>query len=105
MKKLLALALSFASLAFTALPADAKATPSSISPTTAIVAQGIAPRWERQNRGRQDRFERHNSHGARTVIQTSYVRYGRRVFRETYLVRFLPFGRVETRLISRERVR
>ena len=105
MKKLLALALSLASLGFVAPSAEAKATGSLIQPTT-IAANSTAQQWGRQNRrGGQDRWGRNNSHRVRTIIQTRYVRFGRRVYRETYLVRFLPYGRVETRLISRQRVR
>lgn len=103
MKKLLAFALS---IAFIASPAAAKTTESSISPTNTIAANATAQQFGRQDRrNRQDRWGRRNNHRVRTVIQTSYVRYGRRIFRETYLIRFLPYGRVERRLLSRERVR
>jgi len=106
MKRLLALALSIASITIGASPAEAKATGSSISPTTIIAANTAAPQFERQDRrGRQDRWGRRNNHRVRTMIRTRYVSYGRRLFRETYLIRFLPRGRVETVLISRVRVR
>ena len=98
MKKLLALALSLASIGFAGSTAKAKA--SSNSPTTVVSANATAPQF-----GRQDRWGRRNNHRVRTTIQTRYVRFGRRVFRETYLIRFLPYGRVERRLISRQRVR
>ena len=100
MKKLLALTLTLFSIGFVTPSVEAK-TGSSIN-TGTIVANSNAPQF-----GRQDRWGRRNNHRfrTRTVIQTRYVSYGRRVFRETYLVRFLPFGRVETRLISRQRVR
>jgi hypothetical protein len=104
MKTLLALALTLASISFAAPSAEAKTGPSLNS--TNIVANSNVPQFERQDRwGRQDRFGRRNNHRIRTVIQTRYVRYGWRVYRETYLVRYLPFGGVDTRLISRERVR
>ena len=98
MKKLLALALSLASIGFLGSTAEAKA--SSNSPTITVSANAAAPQF-----GRQDRRGGRYNHRVRTVIQTHYVRYGRRVFRETYLVRYLPFGRVERRLLSRQRVR
>lgn len=101
MKKLLALALTLASLGFAApSAAEAKASASSGSPTTIISsnAQGL-------QFGRQDRWGRRSNHRSRTRVYTRYVRFGRRVFRETYLVRYTPFGGVQTRLISRERVR
>lgn len=109
MKKLLALALSIASLGFVGSTAEAK-TPSN-SPTITVAANALlAPQFGRQDRGRQDRgrqdrWDRRDNHRARTTIQTRYVRFGWRVYRETYLIRFFPNGRVETRLISRERVR
>lgn len=107
MKKLLALAL--ASIGFVGSTAEAKA--SSNSPTTTMAAQAVAPQfgrqeWERQDRGRQDRWGRRDNHRLPPVMtQTRYVRYGWRVYRETYQIRCFPNGRVETRLISRERVR
>jgi hypothetical protein len=97
MKTLLALALTLASIGFAAPAAEAKGEFSIKAKT--ILANSNAPQF-----GRQDRWGR-RSHRGRTVIQTRYVRYGRRVFRETYLVRYLPFGRVETRLIDRQRIR
>jgi hypothetical protein len=39
------------------------------------------------------------------VTQTRLVRVGRRTFRETYQITYLPNGRTQTRLISRVRVR
>ena len=100
MKKLLALALSLASLGFIASGAEAKTTEASISPATAItVPQRQRQRWwDRRN-------NRRNVRRVRTVTQTRLVRNGRRVYRETYQVRYLPNGRTQTRLISRVRVR
>jgi hypothetical protein len=106
MKKLLALALTLASLGFAAPSAEAKTNGSSSSPTTIISSNGAGLQFEREDRfGRQDRWERRNSHRSRIRVYTRYVRFGRMVFRETYLVRFLPYGGVRSRLISRERVR
>jgi hypothetical protein len=98
MKTLLALALTLASIGFAAPAAEAKSE-FSIKANT-ILAHSNAPQF-----GRQDRWGRRSNHRGRTIIQTRYVRYGRRVFRETYLIRFLPFGGVETRLIDRQRIR
>ena len=104
MKKLLALALTLASLGFAAPSADAK-TGSSINSAT-VLTNSNAIQFERQNRwGRRNRLGRRNNHRGRTIIQTRYVRFGRRVYRETYMVRFLPYGGVQTRLISRQRIR
>jgi hypothetical protein len=38
------------------------------------------------------------------VRRTRVVRYGRRVYRETYAVRYYANGRTDTRLISRTRI-
>jgi hypothetical protein len=100
MKKLLALALTLASLGFVAPSAEAKAAESSSSPTTIVASNTAGLQF-----GREDRWDRRNSHRSRVRVYTRYVRYGWRVFRETYLVRYLPYGGVQTRLISRERVR
>lgn len=104
MKRLLALALTLASLGFAAPSAMAKEASS--SPTTIISSNAGGLQFEREGRwegrNRQDRRYRHRS---RVRVYTRYVSFGRRVFRETYLVRYLPYGGVQTRLISRVRVR
>ena len=92
MKKLLALTLSLASIGFVASSAEAKA---SASTNAAIAPASI--QWERNNRRGNRRV--------RTVTQTRLVRVGRRVFRETYQITYLPNGGTRTRLISRDRVR
>jgi hypothetical protein len=38
------------------------------------------------------------------VTRSRVVRYGRRVFRETYVTRYYGNGRTDTRLISRTRI-
>lgn len=100
MKRLLALTLSLASIVFVAAPTDAKAADSSISSATAITTGGALA----QMRGRGIWGRRINRR-ARVVTQTRLVRYGRRIFRETYQVRYLPNGGTQVRLISRVRVR
>ena len=92
MKKLLALTLSLASIGFVASSAEAKAAGPSAAPAATAAA---APQWRR---GR-------NNRRVRVVTQTRLVRVGRRVYRETYQIRYLPNGRTQTRLVSRVRVR
>ena len=102
MKKLLALALSLASIGFVASSAEAKSSASSNASAATLAA--VAPQGNRrfgQGRWNNRRYNRH----ARTVTQTRLVRYGRQTFRETYQVTYLPNGRTQTRLISRVRVR
>ena len=96
MKKLLGLTLSLATLGFIASPSEANAA--SGAPAVTVAASTVAPQW------RNDRNRRRNSR-VRVVTQTRLVRVGRRVYRETYQVRYLPNGRTQTRLISRVRVR
>jgi hypothetical protein len=95
MKKLLSLTLTLASLGIVASTAEAKSSGTTIAPTTVA----SAPQW--RNNGRRWG----NNRRVRTVTRTRLVRYGRRIFRETYQVTYLPNGRTHTRLISRVRVR
>jgi uncharacterized membrane protein YccC len=95
MKKIMALALTLASLGFVSTTAEAKAAGASVS---AAAASTVAPQW--RNRG-----WRRNNRRVRTVTQSRLVRVGRRVYRETYQIRYLPNGGTQTRLISRVRVR
>src|SRR5687768_4743156 len=99
MKKLLALTLSLGSIAFMASASEAKAAANG-GVTTTVAANSSAPQTWGQ-RGRRGGYNRR----VRTVIQTRLVRLGRRVYRETYQIRYLPNGRTQTRLISRVRVR
>ena len=94
MKRLLGLTLSLASICFVASPAEAKAAEPSAAPASAAAASTAAPQW------RRGRYRR-----ARVYTTTRLVRRGRRVYRETYQIRYLPNGRTVTRLISRVRVR
>lgn len=98
MKKLLALTLSLASIGFVATSVEAKAAGSSNSSATRTAA--VVPQVRIQLGG-----NRRNNRRVRTVTQTRLVRAGRRTFRETYQVTYLPNGRTQTRLISRVRVR
>ena len=91
MKRLLGLTLSLASICFVASPAEAKAAEPSAAPAASVAA----PQWRRGRYGRR----------ARVYTTTRLVRRGRRVYRETYQIRYLPNGRAVSRLISRVRVR
>ena len=94
--KLLGLVLAFASIGFGGLTSETQATEisiNSIATTTNVNAQ-----WQR------DRYGRRIYNRRRTVRRTRVVRLGRRLYRETHLDRYLPNGRVDTRLISRVRI-
>jgi hypothetical protein len=97
MKKLLALTLSLASIGLVASSAEAKTSAPSVSSSTVVAANATAVQW-----GRRDRV---NRRGVRVTTRSRLVRVGRRVYRETYQIRYLPNGRTQTRLISRVRVR
>ena len=99
MKKFLALTLTLASVGFAASSAEAKAAVSSDSVATVNAAKA-APAAQVWNNRRNRRRAR-----ARVVTQSRLVRVGRRVYRETYQIRYLPNGRTQTRLVSRVRVR
>ena len=95
MKRLLGLALTVASIGVVGLGSEAKAVE---SPTNSVVTASSA-QWQR------DRYGRRISNRRRSVTRTRVVRVGRRLYRETYVVRYLPNGRVvDTRLISRVRI-
>ena len=108
MKRLLAFALALASFGFVAAPAEAKAAGAAASAGVISSANAPEPQWQ-NNRGRRNRnrWGRRWSHrgGVRVITETRLVRFGRRLYRETYQVRFLPNGRTQTTLMSRVRVR
>lgn len=102
MKKLLGIALTIASLGI-GVSAEAKA--SDVSQQNSTVAASSAPQWQRDRDGRRyRRYENRRYNRSRSVTQSRLVRVGRRVYRETYVVTYLPNGRTNTRLISRTRV-
>jgi hypothetical protein len=108
MKKLLAFALALASFGFVASTAEAKAAGASASAGVISSANAPEPQWQnngRRNRNRRNRRWNHRGGVVRVTTQTRLVRFGRRLFRETYQVRILPNGRTQTTLISRVRVR
>ncbi len=96
MKKLLGLTLALASIGFVVSSAEAKTASASAAPSAATAESSMTPQWrrDRNNRGR-----------VRVVTRSRLVRVGRRVYRETYQIRYLSNGRTTTRLISRVRVR
>ncbi len=96
MKKLLGLILAGASIGVFGLASEAKASAESVKNVT--IAANASPQWERDRRGRRAINRR------RSVTRTRVVRVGRRLYRETYIVRYLPNGRVHTQLISRVRI-
>ena len=106
MKKILGMVLALASIGFV-VSAEAKASDVSQNGT---IAASSAPQWERDRYGRRydrrndRRYDRRYDNRRRTVTRSRYVRYGRRVYRETYLVTYWPNGRTDTRLIRRTRV-
>ena len=97
MKKILSLTLMLASLTFAASAADA-----ATSPAGTIAATGIAPQIRVRIGPRRRRVWRGP---VRVTTQTRIVREGRRAWRETYEVRYMPNGMTRTRLISRVRIR
>ena len=94
MKRVLGMVLALASMGFVV---SAEAKPANSANENVTVAANAAPQWQRNRNYR--RYERR-----RSVTQTRLVRYGRRVYRETYVVTYWPNGRTDTRLISRQRV-
>ena len=102
MKKILGIALAIATLGI-GVSAEEKA--SDVSQQNITVAASSAAQWQRDRYGRryERRYDRRYSR-QRSVTQSRLVRYGRRLYRETYLVTYWPNGRTNTRLISRTRV-
>jgi len=97
MKRVLGIVFALLTLGFV-VPAEAKT--SANSNENATLAANAAPQWRRYRR--YDRYN--NRRRTRAVTRSRTVRYGRRVYRETYVVRYYPNGRVDTRLISRTRI-
>ena len=98
MKKLLGITLALASLGITGVASEKKAA--ELSNTSLTMQASAAPQWQRDRWGRRV----YNNRRARTVRQTRVVRFGRRLYRETYLVTYRANGRTDTRLISRVRI-
>ena len=92
MKRVLGMILALASMGFVV---SAEAKPANTA-NEITVAANSGPQWQRNRDYR--RYER------RSVTRTRLVRYGRRTYRETYVITYRPNGRTDTRLISRQRV-
>lgn len=98
MKRLLGLALTLASIGsgggIVGLGSEARAN--EISTNSEVAASSA--QWQR------DRYGRRVYNRRRLVRRTRVVRIGRRLYRETYVVRYLPNGYIDTTLISRVRI-
>lgn len=103
MKRVLGIVFALLTLGFV-IPAEAKTTENSYASTTA--AANSAPQWQRDRYGRRydRRYDRRYGRRTRTYTRSRLVRYGRRLYRETYVVRQFGNGRTDTRIISRTRV-
>ena len=91
MKKLLGITLALLSIGFV-VPSAVEAA--DVTHQNSTVAANSAPQWQRDRYGR--RYNRR-----RSVTRSRLVRYGRRLYRETYVVTYWPNGRTDTRIISR----
>jgi hypothetical protein len=99
MKKFLGLVLALASIGFVGLGSEAQA--SEKTHATTVLSASAAPQWTYDRYGRRG----YNRRRVRTTTRSRIVRYGRRVYRETYLVRYLSTGRIlDTRIINRVRI-
>src|SRR5919106_221940 len=87
MKRILGITLALLSMGFV-VPAGAAELSNHNSSVT--VAANAAPQWQR-NRNR--RWENRNRR--RSVTRTRFVRQGRRLYRETYVVTYWPNGRTD----------
>ena len=98
MKRVLGMVLALVSMGFVA---SAEAKPVNASNENSTIAASSAPQWQRDRYRYNRRWDRNRRH---SVTRTRLVRYGRRLYRETYLVTCWRNGRTNTRLISRTRV-
>ena len=102
MKRVLGIALALVSMGFV-VSAEAK-TANANSEITTVANTAPQWQWERDRYGRRNdrRYDRRYNRRQRTFSRV--VRYGRRLYRETYLVTYWPNGRYNTRLINRTRI-
>jgi hypothetical protein len=96
MRKLLGIALVLVSMGFVT---SSKASSTELAHVNGAVAANAAAQWQRGRNGR-----RYNRRPTRVVTRSRVVRLGRRVYRETYQVRYLANGATSTRVISRVRI-
>ena len=99
MRRLLGITLALTSLGFGSLSGEAKGTELSANNAT-VLSANASPQWQRDRWGRRVYRRR----AVRTRTQSRVVRIGRRLYRETFLVSYLPNGRTNTRLVSRVRI-
>ena len=100
MKKLLGITLALASFG-TGLSTELKASEPRRDSSTVLPANASASaQWQRDRWGRRV----YRRHSVRRVTTSRVIRVGRRLYRETYLVTYLPNGRTNTRLLSRSRI-
>ena len=102
MKRVLGIALALVSMGFV-VSAEAK-TANVGSEVTTVANAAPQYQWERDRYGRRynRRYDRRYNRRQRTFSRV--VHYGRRLYRETYLVTYWPNGRSNTRLINRTRI-
>ena len=97
MNKFLTLTLLFISAVIFVPSAEAKTT--DIKTNNAVETN-----FQKQNRSYQRQQRRYNQR-VRVVNRTRIVRVGYRTYREVVQYRYLPNGRVQTRVLSRTRIR
>lgn len=97
MKKIFAITLMLLSLGFVGWGESQAASSANVVRHT---ANAVPQEWRYPQRDRRWR----NRSRVRTVRTSRIVRYGYRTYRETYLVRYLPNGRTQTTLLSRDRI-
>lgn len=106
MRKILAFSALIASIGFAALPPEAKAAETVNSSAMIAVASAAAEGQQIIIQpGRRRNRNWRNNRGARVITRSRIVRVGFRTYREIYQVRYLPNGRMTTRIISRTRIR
>ena len=101
-KKLFALSLILGSMVFAIPTAEAK-TLSENSVETNNIQKGWQQNNRRKNRWKKNRIYIQRS--TRVVTRTRFVYINGRRYREIWQYKYLPNGRVETRLLGRTRIR
>jgi hypothetical protein len=99
MRRLLGITLALVSFGYAGLSSEANATELSANSAT-VLSASASSQWQRDRWGRRTYRRR----AVRTTTRSRVIRIGRRLYRETYLVSYLPNGRTNTRLVSRVRI-
>ena len=107
MKKLLILAFVMTSMVFAVPSAQALTTSENVETIGISNAAQDKQKRPKQNRRveRNNDWRNNNGRGVRFTYQTRLVRRGRHLYRETYRVKYLPNGKVQTKLVSSVRIR